>query len=124
PRFRFDQTDFEQIEHRRRGQLAGEHLPEVVEAAETLPGVYERHVLESFWIRGASPRRISGACACSSRRTRYRILPTALIGSVSRISTSRGTLYSVRLARQCAINSAAAAAVPGLNATQALMISP
>ena len=30
--------------------------------------------------------------ACSSRSTRYRILPTALIGSVSRMSTDRGTL--------------------------------
>src|SRR5581483_1122394 len=110
-RIDLDQADAEQRQHRRRREFAGDHLPEVVDAAQAAAGVDDRHDFAT-------------AAECSSRSTRYRIFPTALIGRPSRISISAGTLYPVRLVLQCAMMSSALAAAPGFKATHAFTISP
>src|SRR5439155_23137002 len=107
----FRETDAEQIDHRRRRHLARQHLAEELQAA---------HHAARFDVG----HDFCSKAACSSRSTRYRILPTALIGSVSRTSTDRGTLYSVRLVRQKSMISSGVPVAPGLNATHAFTTSP
>src|SRR5205807_5528820 len=104
----FREPDAEQVDHRGRRHFAGEHLLEELDAA---------HATARFDVRHEP-------AACSSRSTRYRIFPTALIGSVSRISTERGTLYSVRPVLQCATISSAVAVAPAFSAMHALTTSP
>src|SRR4051812_2975269 len=112
PFFDLGERDPEQVEHRGRRHLAREHLPEEFDAAHAAAGFDVCVHLDGI------------EAACSSRSTRYRILPTALIGSVSRMSTWRGILYSVRCSRQNAMMSSGVAAAPGFSATHAFTVSP
>jgi hypothetical protein len=60
----------------------------------------------------------------SSTSTRRRSFPTALLGRLSRNSTTRGSLYGASDARQWETIESASAVAPALSATNAFTTSP